>query len=39
MPKDDERVTGREAPMIIWPRDVIRLVRQLVDLVRGRRKR
>ena len=32
------RNTGNEAPMIIWPRDVARLLRQLLTTVRGTKK-
>jgi hypothetical protein len=30
---DDERTTGREAPMVITPRDLVRLARQLTGVV------
>jgi hypothetical protein len=36
MPDDfDERTTGREAPMVITPRAVVRLARQLARLTPG----
>ena len=30
----DERTTGREAPMVITPRDLVRLARQLAGVAR-----
>jgi hypothetical protein len=32
------RTKGQEAPMVIWPRDLVRLVRQIATSVRPRRK-
>ena len=32
------RNRGNEAPMIIWPRDVAKLLRQLLTTVRGTKK-
>jgi hypothetical protein len=29
---------GNEAPMVIWPRDVAKLLRQLFTALRGRRR-
>jgi hypothetical protein len=37
-PVKGKRTKGNEAPMIIWPRDVARLLRQLVAAVRGTKK-
>jgi hypothetical protein len=31
----DERTTGREAPMVITPRDLARLARQVADVARA----
>jgi hypothetical protein len=33
-----KRDTGREAPMVITPREVARLLRQIVTIVRGRKR-
>jgi len=32
------RRRGNEAPMVIWPRDVARLLRQLFTAIRGTKK-
>jgi hypothetical protein len=32
------RSRGNEAPMVIWPRDVARLLKQLLTTIRGRKK-
>jgi hypothetical protein len=35
----DERTTGREAPMVITPRDLVRLARQLASVVAAAARR
>jgi hypothetical protein len=37
--KRDEKTTGREAPMVIWPRDIVRLGRQLREAARSAARR
>jgi hypothetical protein len=33
----EDHSTGREAPMVIWPRDVARLLRQIYASLRSKR--
>jgi hypothetical protein len=36
--KDERQTVGREAPMIITPREVVRVAKQLVEVIRKRRR-
>jgi hypothetical protein len=34
-----QRSKGREAPMVIWPSDIVRVARQIVAAIRQRGRR
>jgi hypothetical protein len=36
---DKKRSRGREAPMVIWPSDVVRVARQIAAAIRRRARR
>jgi hypothetical protein len=36
--KDEPKTVGREAPMIITSREVVRVAKQLVEVIRKRRR-